>query len=260
MKFFLLLSVIIFFACQDGQKKPILNVNVSEEDSLQKLVNQYPDSTIIREDFIQFFREHGEYSKAISQTDQAIRKDSLNDRMWYIKGILQSENSDTAAAVLSLEKAFSLKPNADYLLKLANLYALTKNFKAIQLADALSKYDIAAEKLLYIKGSYYLAINDKTKGIYFMDQALQINFTFMEAYREKAIALYDQQKYASALQVLNKAVTLQNSFEEGYYYIGLCLEKLNRNEEAIEAYQKALMYDSGYEEAKIALQRLDKTK
>ena len=56
--------------------------------------------------------------------------------------------------------------------------------------------------------------------------------------------------------VLDKAVTLQNNFEEGYYYKGRTLEKLNRIKDAIEAYQMALAYDPEYIEAKDALGRL----
>ena len=78
----------------------------------------------------------------------------------------------------------------------------------------------------------------------------------MDAYREKAIALYDLSRYKEALAVLDKAVTLQNNFDEGYYYRGKCLEKLNRIEEAIESYQSALMYSPDYTEATEALQRL----
>ncbi len=258
MKWFIFVFVFYVTSCQDKKEKEIPAVTISEEDSLLKMVKLYPDSLILRENMIQFYRDQSNYSKAITQTDNELNTDSLNHRMWYIKGILQAENSDTAASILSLEKAASYDPNADYLLRLANLYALTGNSKTIRLTDALQKFDIAAEKLFYIKGIYFLALNDHIKGIAFMDQALNVNFTFMEAYREKAIALYNQQKYEAALQVLNKAVTLQNSFEEGYYYIGMCLEKLNRSDEAAEAYQKALMYDAQYEEAKSALQRLEK--
>jgi len=56
--------------------------------------------------------------------------------------------------------------------------------------------------------------------------------------------------------VLDKAITLQNSFDEGYYYSGQCLEKLNRKEEAIQAYQNALILDPEYIEAKDALAKL----
>ena len=78
----------------------------------------------------------------------------------------------------------------------------------------------------------------------------------MDGYREKAIALYDLGKYAEALAVLDKAITLQNNFDEGYYYSGKCLEKLNRIPEAIQSYQNALVYDPDYVEAKEALNKL----
>ena len=78
----------------------------------------------------------------------------------------------------------------------------------------------------------------------------------MDAYREKAIALYDLGNYEEALQVLEKAIKLRNNFDEGYYYKGRCLEKLNRTPEAIDAYQMALMFDTAYIEAKDALGKL----
>lgn len=78
----------------------------------------------------------------------------------------------------------------------------------------------------------------------------------MYAYREKCIALYDLGKYKDALQVITKAITLQNGYEEGYYYEGRCLEKLNRKADAIESYQTALMYAPDYIEAKEALAKL----
>jgi tetratricopeptide (TPR) repeat protein len=81
----------------------------------------------------------------------------------------------------------------------------------------------------------------------------------MYANREKAIALYSQTKYEEAIKVLNRAVTLQNNFDEGYFWLGKCYEKLNRKDEAIESYQNALLYDKNYIEAREALDRIEKT-
>jgi tetratricopeptide (TPR) repeat protein len=78
----------------------------------------------------------------------------------------------------------------------------------------------------------------------------------MPAYLEKAMVFYDSGKYDEAFKVLNRAVTLQNKFDEGYYWRGRCLEKLNRSGEAVEEYRMALMYSPGYTEAKEALERL----
>jgi len=82
----------------------------------------------------------------------------------------------------------------------------------------------------------------------------------MYAYREKGIALYQEKKYEEAIKVLSRGVTLQNNFDEGYYWMGKCYEKLNEKEEAIQSYQSALLYDKDFIEARKALERLQQEK
>jgi tetratricopeptide (TPR) repeat protein len=144
------------------------------------------------------------------------------------------------------------------MISLGTLYAQTKNNKALSISDTLLRYHKpdAEKEALFIKGLYYTYMNEKLKSISFFDQCIAISFTFMDAYREKAIALYDMGKYKEALNVLDKAITLQNRFEEGYYYRGMCLEKLQQVPEAVESYQMALQYDPEYTEARDALARL----
>ncbi|HCF63159.1 MAG TPA: hypothetical protein DEU93_02435 [Chitinophagaceae bacterium] len=78
----------------------------------------------------------------------------------------------------------------------------------------------------------------------------------MDAYREKAIIYFNNAQYKSSIDVLEKAVTLQNNFDVGYYWLGRNYEKLNQKEKAAENYQRALMYDPQYFEAKEALEKL----
>ena len=88
------------------------------------------------------------------------------------------------------------------------------------------------------------------------DKVIGLSYTYMDAYREKAIALYDLKKYKEATDVLIKATTVQNSFDEGYFYLGKCYEKMNKPKDAIEAYQKALLYAPDFKEAEEAVSRL----
>jgi tetratricopeptide (TPR) repeat protein len=80
----------------------------------------------------------------------------------------------------------------------------------------------------------------------------------MDAYREKALLLCDLKRYPEAVNTLIRAVTLQNSYEEGYYYLGQCYEKMGEIRKAMESYQTALMYDSRDRDAADALNRLTK--
>ena len=75
----------------------------------------------------------------------------------------------------------------------------------------------------------------------------------MEAYREKALALCDLEKYNEAILVLTKATTLKNKYDEGYYYLGKCYEKINKPEMAADSYRKALLFNPENEESAEAL-------
>lgn len=254
---FLFLS---FIACQGNEPKqstPTFKPD-SPEASLKALVSQYPDSLLLTETLVQLYRDSGWYDQAVAETNRVLKKDSSNNRFWRIQAILQLENEDTLQAIRSFEMAFRLQPDIPATIALATVYAQTKNKEALTLSDRLlQEYGTLADKEAYfIKGLYYTYNNNKQTAIHWFDEALKTSITFTDAYREKAIALYDMGKYEDALAVLNKAITLNNSFDEGYYYKGQCLEKLHRPDEAAEAYDLALMYSPDYTEAKAALARL----
>ena len=256
-----LLLIISFSSCNDEKAEKVLQNTSSSstaEQLLLKDIKQHPDSFLLKENLIQYYRENGNYDNALKEVNDAIQKDTANPRLWQIKAMLHVENQDTLKAITAFEKTVNLFPTASDIISLGTLYAETKNPASLKMADALAVIDNnkAEKEALFIKGLYYSAINEKEKAISFFDKCLAINYTFMYAYREKCIALYDLGKYKEALAVITKAITLQNGYEEGYYYEGRCLEKLNRMSDAIESYQTALMYAPDYIEAKEALAKL----
>jgi tetratricopeptide (TPR) repeat protein len=254
--------LILLCACNNIPDKKLPSSEVPEsmlsENKLRVLITKYPDSLLLKENLVQYFRDSGNFSKAIITVDSFINRDSMNARLWNIKATLHFEDADTLHAIQAFEKAIAILPMPESLVSLGTLYAQTSNPSAILLADQLLKDPKAhaAKDALYIKGLFYSFNNEKLRSIGYFDQCLSLNYTFMDAYREKAIALYDLGKYSDALAVLDKAITLQNNFDEGYFYSGKCLEKLNRIPEAIQSYQNAMVYDPEYIEAKEALKRL----
>jgi len=254
-----LFLILLAISCHTTPKKEVAIVpsNTNEEQDIKKAITQYPDSLVLRENLIQYYRDNNEYAKAIAEADRSISTDSLNPRYWHIKAILHFENDDTLLAISSFEKELSIQPNKTAIVSLGTLYAQSKNKQAIELANVLTNnFKSTSEKEAYfIKGLYYSATKDNKQAINFFDKCIQLDFTFMEAYREKSIALYDLQKYNEAIAVLNRAVTLQNNYSEGYYYLGLCYEKIKNTEAAAASLQKALLYNPNYEEATIALKK-----
>lgn len=254
------LLLCLMASCNNAEKNTNLNQggSIIPEKVMREAIAKYPDSLLLKENLVQYYRDSGYYDMALALTDSLIRKDSNNARLWDIKATLHFENDDTGNAVRSFERAVAIVPDTKYLISLGTLYAETKNPKALKLSDLLlaDKNATARKEPLFIKGLYFTYTGNKKKAIGLFDQALQLDYTYMFAYREKAIALYDLTKYEEALNVLNKAVTLQNNFDEGYYWTGRCQEKLNRINDAIDSYKTALLYDPGYFEARDALERL----
>jgi tetratricopeptide (TPR) repeat protein len=255
-----LAAALLITACNNkSEHEQSSNTAISvQEKEMKDAIAQYPDSLLLKEDLIQYYRDNGNFDMAIANTDAVIAKDSLNPRLWDIKAILHFEDGDTIASIKAYEKAIEIFPDPEYIMSLGSQYAETRNPKALEVADALliGKKAHAEKEALFIKGLYYSYTNDKQKAIDFFNKCIELDYTFMFAYREKAIVLYNSGKYEEALDVLNRAITLQNNFDEGYYWMGRCLEKMNRTSEAIESYRTALRYDPDFVEAKDALGKL----
>ncbi|MBA2249622.1 MAG: tetratricopeptide repeat protein [Chitinophagaceae bacterium] len=254
----LLLSAIIFSCNTADEGTNPAPAATSTGVALVNLHTKYPDSLALTEKLIEYYRDKGSYDSAINITDIELKKDSMNAEFWDIKATLHFENEDTSGAIRALETAISIYPLPEYIISLGSLYAETKNQKALVMADALLNADKAkaAREAIFIKGLYYSYTGDKKKAISLFDSCIHRDYTYMFAYREKAIALYDLSKYEDALQVLAKAVTVQNNFDEGYYWMGKCYQKLNRKNEAIQSYQTALLYDKDFGEAIDSLKKL----
>lgn len=263
IKTFYILIAFVFFlaACSSPDNTPKENVpEAPTAAAIKEEVKKYPDSLQLAHDLIEAYRNEGAYESALSETDRQIVKDSGNAYLWNIKATLYFEIKDTAQAIKSLMKAIDIYPLPEYLVALGTIFSTMKNPNALLISNELLAFNRSksADDAYFIKGLYYNFTNAPKKAILFLDSCLNVNYTYMYAYREKGIALYNLGKYDDAVLVLQRAVTLQNNYDEGYFWLGKCYEKLNQKENAIQSYQNALLYDKDFTEATQALERLQK--
>ena len=252
-----LLLAALFTGCKNKASTEEEVAVPTAEKSLQSSIEQYPDSFLLKEKLIQYYRDNGSYDRAIATTDRLLQNDTINSRLWFIKATLHSENEDTLKAIKAWENLVLLDPLPEHIMALGSLYAFTKDAHALAMADALlqSKAN-AATQALFIKGLYYSSTGDKIKAITFFEDAISADYTNSMAYREKAICLYDLGKYVDALKVLELTLVIKKTNEEVYFWMGKCFEKLEKKEQAIQNYQLALQFDPNYMEAQDALGKL----
>lgn len=252
-------ALLLLAACNNNEQPVTKQEAVpAKEKELREAIAQYPDSGLLKKSLVQYFEDNGNYDMALAELDKMAAKDTGDATLWDKKAQLYLFKDDTARAIPAYEKAIAIFPDPQYVMSLGWLYAKTKNIKALALADALlmAEKAKASKEAMLIKGLYYSNTGDKQKALAAFDNALALDYTFMFAYREKAIVLYETGKYTEAIKVLEKATTLQNSFDEGYYWMGQCYEKLNDKNAAIDNYRTALMYNADFVEAKDALAKL----
>lgn len=230
----------------------------TQEKQLRDSISKHPDSLLLKENLIQYYRENSNYGQALAETEKAIQNNSGSARLWDIKATLYFLNKDTVNAARAFEKAIAIDPQPVYKISLGLIYAQTKNAAAIILADDLLKDSSAkaGKQAQFIKGFYYSYLGDYQKAISFFDTCLAIDYTYTDAYKEKAICLYNLTKYKEAIASLEKAVALQSTYDEAYYWLGRCYEKINQPKDAIMNYQAAIQIDPDYAEAKDRLARL----
>ncbi len=229
-----------------------------KEKQLREQISQYPDSLVLKENLVQYFRDNGNYSQAIAETDKALVKDSASERLLYMKATLYSENDDTLNAIKAWERLIKVRPDPEYLMSLGTLYAFSKDPLALAMGDLLMSPagGNAQYQGLFIKGLYCNSIGDKKNAVVFFDNCISIDYTNVMAYREKAIAEYDLGQYVDALKTLELALALKKDYDEAYYWAGRCYEKLGKKEEAVENYKMALQLSPDYVEAKDALGKM----
>ncbi|CAD8214738.1 unnamed protein product [Paramecium octaurelia] len=81
------------------------------------------------------------------------------------------------------------------------------------------------------------------------DQENQLNFEEAERLLNEGLALRQLNKYEEAIECYDKAISINPKYDLAWYNKGLALFYLNKKEEAIECYDKAISINPKYDSA-----------
>ena len=226
---------------------------------LQSAVQQLPNSIALKVSLATQLHNKGENDNALAICQKILQEYPAQiDALVLQAQILKDEHKD-AEALATLEKAYSYAPfDVELSYNLAFEYAQQKNAKALHIADSLIQMDSShthAEPY-YFKALYYEYTGHMATALQYLDEAVQHDYYFLDAYMEKGQILYGQKKYSEALKTFGLATTVSPTFADAYLWQGKSKEAMGNKAEAKLDYQRAYGLDPSLTEAKQAAARL----
>ncbi|RXK62741.1 tetratricopeptide repeat protein [Lacibacter luteus] len=263
------LLVLFSFGCNnnppaDATVKPASSTANKQVDELEKQVAANPQADSLREGLVEQLVKNNQYDKALAQVEQLLQKQPDNPAYLFMKADALERKADTINAITTYQQAIqSAGVFNEAELRLASLYAETGNKTAVILCDGLLKDASAAQMrsdVLFVKAAYYSKVKDIAKALAVYNQLIREDYTYMEAYIEKGLLFYDQQKYAEAWKSFQQSTNVSNKYADGYFWMAKAEEKMNKTKEAIDNYKRSLALDQSITEAREALKRLGEIK
>ena len=91
-------------------------------------------------------------------------------------------------------------------------------------------------QLFFLLGTSFLQIKEYNKAINYLDNAINLNSNFADAFNNKGIALAEINKYSDAIKNYDQAIKLNKKKFSAYLNKGIALKNLKQYEKAIECY------------------------
>jgi tetratricopeptide (TPR) repeat protein len=244
---------------QEDSNKLNLNSKIDQFSTLQIAIKTYPDSIELHEQMINYLDSIKQYKSAIQAIDDLLKKDSLNQGLWFRKGELAIKLHDTAAAIKYFSTSNAIYPSTGSMLSIANLLAEQKNKAVLMVCKNIQTLFPGNEykaDLYFIKGVYYARTANNTKANAYFDSCLNTNYRYLEALMEKGFLLYENHSISAALAIFEAVIQLDPLYADGYFWKAKCLEANKQYANAIVQYEKAQSLDADLKEAKEAINRL----
>jgi tetratricopeptide (TPR) repeat protein len=254
------------YSCNNSTENSVKSTDKLELilNSIRDSISKYPDNPKPKYNLAIVLQDAGRYKEAVLALDSMnlLKGDTADPRLYFDYLFKRAEllefAGDTTEAIKTLELFVAPGELTQAGIRLANLYAETKNPKTIFFTEEMKKNDSSGNDPYpaYFKGIYYYNTEELDKALVYFDESIRKDYNFMEAYLEKGTILYKQKKYNAALKTLDLSLKVSGSFSDAYFWKAKCEEALGLIPEAKLNYQRAYGLDNTLTEAKERAEKL----
>lgn len=233
---FTFLIALIGFNCQSQTEEEIIEKRLDEvrkfsifsqdyQAEIDKIIQDYPNSAYLWQQKAMPLFKQGKYEIAMPILDKAVELNpkSYMDYRAFMKCIFSKNYSD---AIKDFESAKMISGNSYVMDHTYNFYIALCHLQRSEFA----------------KAEYILETDMKT----LIAEKREVELHFLDAFY-LGIAKYELKKYEEATTHFDRALKVYSEFSDAEYYKALCLNKLNRKEEASSLLRKAVAdYKKGF--------------
>ena len=183
----------------------------------------------------------------------------------HLLGVLKSLAKDYESSLSLLDQAAALKPDNQEVQK--NRRISVSQYQAVRIGEAIALHqqgrfaeaepiylavlelDTEQVDALQLIGALEAQRKNHQSAIDYLDRALTIKPDYAEAYNNRGTALQELKRLEEALASYDQALRIKPDYAAAYYNRGNALKELKRLEEALASYDQALRIKPDYAEA-----------
>jgi tetratricopeptide (TPR) repeat protein len=247
-----IIIIFIIISSFTSCKKPYGQDPMVREDFPDSL--NYPQITEIEDDddAFQYYRlaklkySQKKYDEGIGYAREAIDLDEQNAIFYYMLAQLLAAQDKPEEALDNALKAYSLGYlNPDLQVLIAQQY-----YKIGEASEGERYLDVALKKrpenpnTTFLRAVIYLQNQDTTRGMAWLNETIEIDSSFGEAYRRKAEILIARDSIEKAISQLERAYSINPLSEEDMYTIATLNMKTGNLKEATLWLRRLIMLDN----------------
>lgn len=227
---------------------------------LERAVKVNPDNVDCLLRLAQLHHYLTNYDEEIVLLDKVLQIDVHNSQAYFMKGMLFKEKGDTAKAISSMQTAVEQDPDHyNAYIQLGLLNAAKKNPLAETYYLNALKINPNSEEAMYNLGMYYQETDNYNAAIETYTTLLKVNPHHFDAHFNLGMLHTVKLNVVDeGMKYFNLAIEDNPKDPRGYYGRGYCFEKKGDVTNAMSDYKMALTVDPTYENAALAISRLEK--
>ncbi|MCL5292521.1 MAG: tetratricopeptide repeat protein [Actinobacteria bacterium] len=202
---------------------------------LEKYVREHPRDLAGRLNLANAYLNQGYYNEAIEQYNQALKLNKKEQSSVVGIGLAYMKKNDDDKALEYFEKGIEMGGKEQY-----------------------AKINPVLESAYYYAGTLWFKKAHYDKALDYLRQAAYIKSGSSDTYMAIGRVLVEKKDYKAAIVEFERALNFDPNYADAHYGLGLCFEKLERKDEALMHYKKALQISSDFRLAREAVKRLEK--